>query len=217
MEDELEAGFLRVVELHDTGEQDGPEGRDGGADGDAVAVAAEGQELHRERLPGPCLADALRPLGQLVAAGGRSGKPGEVALDVGQENGHPGGRELFRHHVQGDGLARAGGAGHEPVPVHHGQRQPDRCLLVQFAVDDGGAQLDGGTLQGVALLDGGYFICGGLVGHAASIAAGARTGYVDSVTGPDRNNPGAAVVVPNGAGPPRGRPLRNPLRKAIPP
>jgi hypothetical protein len=86
---------------------------------------------------------------------------------------------------------------------------------VQFAVDDGGAQLDGGTLQGIALLDGGYFICGGLVGHAASIAGGAWTGYVDSITGAERNNPGSAVVVPNVPDPPRGRQLRNPLRKAL--
>ncbi|MDQ0867241.1 hypothetical protein QF036_004822 [Arthrobacter globiformis] len=94
-----------------------------------------------------------------------------------------------------------------------GKRQPDGSVLVQFAVDDGGAQLDGGTLQGIALLDGGYFICGGLVGHAASIAGGAWTGYVDSVTAAERNNPGSAVVVPNV--PPRGWQLRKPLRKAV--
>ena len=174
VEDQLQAGFLGVVELHDAGEQDGAEGGDGGADRDAVAVAAQGQELHRERLAGPGLADALGAGHEFLAAGGGGGQPGEVALDVRQEHGHPGGGQLLGHHVQGDGLAGAGGAGHQAVPVHHGQRQPDGGVLVEFAVDDGGTQFDGGALQGVALLDGGDFICSGFDGHAVSLAGSGR-------------------------------------------
>ncbi len=73
----------------------------------------------------------------LPVAGG--GQAGEVALDVRQEHGDSGRGQLFGHHVQRDGLAGSGGAGHQPVPVHHGQRQPDLRFFVEFAVDDGGS------------------------------------------------------------------------------
>ena len=52
----------------------GPKRGDGGADRDAVAVAAEGQELHREGLAGPGLADALRAGQEFFGAGGGGGQ-----------------------------------------------------------------------------------------------------------------------------------------------
>jgi len=174
VEDQLQAGLLGLVEFHHPGQQDGPEGGDGRADGDADAVAAEGKELHRERLAGPRLADAVGAGLELLRAGGGRGEAGEVALDVREEHRDTGGGELLRHHVQGHGFAGAGRPGHQPVPVHHGQRQPDRRVLVEFAVDDRGSQLDGGPLQGVSLLDGGDFISSGFDGHAASLAGSGR-------------------------------------------
>ena len=42
---------------------------------------------------------------------------GQVALDVGGEHRHAGIREAFRQHLQGDGLAGAGGAGDQAVAV----------------------------------------------------------------------------------------------------
>ncbi len=170
VEDQLQAGFLGVVELHNAGEQDGAKRRNGGTDGDAVAVAAQGQEFNGERLAGPGLADALGPCRQLLAACRGRRQAGQIALDVREEDRNAGRGQLLGHHVQGDGLAGAGGAGHQSVPVHHGQRQADLGFLVEFAVDNGGAQLDGGPFQGVALLDGGNLFCSGFGGHAVSLA-----------------------------------------------
>ena len=104
--------------------------------------------------------------------------PERSPLISARNTGTPGGGELLGHHVQRDGLARAGRAGHQAVPVHHRQRQPDRGILVEFAVDDRGSELDRGALQGVALLDGGDFVCSGFDGHADSLAGRAcpRTG-----------------------------------------
>ena len=87
-----------------------------------------------------------------------------------RNTGTPGGGKLFGHHVQRDGLARACRPGHEAVPVHHRERQPDGGFLVEFAVDDRRAELDRRAVQGVALDDRGDFVCSGFDGHAVSLA-----------------------------------------------
>ena len=38
--------------------------------------------------------------------------------------------------------------GHEAMPVHHRERQPDGGVLVEFAVDDRRSELDRRTVQG---------------------------------------------------------------------
>jgi hypothetical protein len=62
--------------------------------------------------------------GQLAFQLARLADAGQVALDVGQEHRHPDLAEAFRQLLQGDGLAGAGGARHETVPVgHRGQQE----------------------------------------------------------------------------------------------
>jgi hypothetical protein len=51
------------------------------------------------------------------------GDAGEIAFHIGQEHRHPGAAELFGHALQGHRLARAGGAGHQPVAVGPAQQQ----------------------------------------------------------------------------------------------
>jgi hypothetical protein len=48
---------------------------------------------------------------------------GKIAFDIGGEDRHPGLRKTFGHDLQGDGLAGAGGPGHQAMTVGHGQEQ----------------------------------------------------------------------------------------------
>lgn len=61
MEDQAQAGLLGLVQAEYLGEQAGAERRDGGADRDAFAEAAEGQELGQLCRACPALADVLGP------------------------------------------------------------------------------------------------------------------------------------------------------------
>ena len=89
VEDQLQAGLLGVVEFHDAGEQDGAEGGDGGADRNAVAVAAQGKELHRERLAGPGLADAVRARRSLSLPAAAVASPERSPLMSARNTGTP--------------------------------------------------------------------------------------------------------------------------------
>ena len=71
-------------------------------------------------------------------AGG--GETGEIALDIGGEDGHPQPRKTLGQNLQGDCFAGAGGPGDEAVTVAHGGQLADR-----FA--GGGAD---GELQGIS-------------------------------------------------------------------
>ena len=62
-----------------------------------------------------------------------AGHAGQVALDVGGEDGHTRFAEGLGHQLEGLGLAGARGPGDEPVPVKHRQRNADGGL------DDGRA------------------------------------------------------------------------------
>src|SRR3954447_9345547 len=53
---------------------------------------------------------------------------GEIAFHVGSKNGHADTAETFCHHLQGDSLARAGGAGDEAMPVRHAGQQVERIV-----------------------------------------------------------------------------------------
>ena len=69
-------------------------------------------------------------------------RPGEVALDVGDEDRHAGGRELLGDALQRLGLARAGRARDQAVAVHHRQRHLHDRLGRDRAVVDAAAELD---------------------------------------------------------------------------
>jgi len=71
------------------------------------------------------------PLGHLRIVAGRLGDPGEVALDIGEEDGNSEGAEVLGDGVDRDRLAGAGRAGDEAVAVRHAGQEgvgmlPDR-------------------------------------------------------------------------------------------
>jgi hypothetical protein len=63
------------------------------------------------------------------------------------------GGQLLGHELERLGLAGAGGAGHEPVPVEHGEGDADLRLGVRRRVHDEGAEVQGRPCEGVPLLD----------------------------------------------------------------
>ena len=67
----------------------------------------------------------------------------QVALDVGREHRHAGGREALRQHLQRDRLAGAGGAGDEAVAVGEPQLDAlgDEVAPLLAAADQDGAIL----------------------------------------------------------------------------
>ena len=75
----------------------------------------------------PSDVDALDDL--RVGRVARRGEPGQVALDVGDEDRHAGLRELAREQLEGLGLAGAGGAGDQPVAVEHRQGDLDARVV----------------------------------------------------------------------------------------
>ena len=62
-------------------------------------------------------------------------------------------RQLAGEQLERLGLAGAGGAGDEAVPVHRRQRDAHRGVGVSRAVDDRGPELERGTFEGVARAD----------------------------------------------------------------
>jgi hypothetical protein len=87
-----------------------------------------GDRLHAD------LGDALGDLFETLA-GRRGGHADarEVALHVGAENRDAGGGELFGHHLQRDGLSRAGCARDKAMAVRPRQQQVLRRLVVRAA------------------------------------------------------------------------------------
>ena len=104
----------------------GPEAGHGRAHRHAGADAAEREELDREGGRRPVVSPvsvARWVILSLLAAG--CGEAGQVALDVGDDDRDAGGGQLLGQHLQRLGLAGAGGARDQAVPVHHRQRHPD--------------------------------------------------------------------------------------------
>ncbi len=118
-EDEVEDAGLDVVEVEDAGEEERPHLGDGGADG--MALLAEdvpegdggGFELEAGEI------EALEAGVEFGAGGAGLGDTGEVAFDVGGEDGDADAGEGFGHDLEGDGFAGAGSSGDEAVAVGH--------------------------------------------------------------------------------------------------
>ena len=134
-----EHGLLDLVEAQHAREEERADLGGGGAH--RVALLAEDVPEHdwgAVEVPGgeAELLDARVDL--LVAAAGLR-DAGEVALDVGGEDRHADAAERLGEHLQRHGLAGAGGAGDEAVPVGHLRQQGDvRAAGVRAAAGSAG-------------------------------------------------------------------------------
>jgi hypothetical protein len=127
LEDHVQRALLHVVQLQHPREQHRPHLRDGGAD--RVALLPEQvPEHHRRRGRMQLEAHGLGPGQHLVIGGARRRHAAQVALHVGGEHRHAGVGQALGDHLQGDGLAGAGGAGHQAVPV--GAVQPQQLEMI---------------------------------------------------------------------------------------
>ena len=124
VEDQAERGLLGVVQAEHLGQQDRAEARDRRAQRHADADAADHEELDRVRGGLPVVPGVAGPCADLVAGLAGSGQTGQVALDVGEEDRDAGGGQLLGDQLQGLGLAGAGGAGDQAVPVEHRRSAP---------------------------------------------------------------------------------------------
>jgi hypothetical protein len=150
MEDEREALLLRLVRAQDLAEQLRPEVGDRRAHRHAGADPAERQVLGgkaggRERQPELGLA----LLGRLARLA-RLREPRQVALHVGGEHRHAGGRQRLGEQLQRARLAGAGRARDQPVAVHHRQGDPHHGVLVQLALVHPAPEVDRRALGRVA-------------------------------------------------------------------
>lgn len=105
------------------------------------------------------LTDAIGAFAELGIFDTRRCDAGEVALDIGRENWHAAGSKLLCEHLKRAGLACAGGAGNQAVPVEHRDRNPHLHPRLGVTVDkcpdfeDGSAEIVAGAdhLDGVGI------------------------------------------------------------------
>ena len=90
--------------------------------------------------PGSPDAEQLQPLVELGARRSRLADARQVALDVGHEDRDADGAETLGQHLQRHGLAGAGGAGDEAVPVR--QRGQEREFGAAFRAMDSGSGME---------------------------------------------------------------------------
>ena len=184
-EDQGQGRALGLVGSEHLGQELGAEGRHGGPDGHAGAHAPQGEEGGRTAVRRPLDPELGGPPGQPVVGLRGVGDAAEVALHVGGEDRHADGRELFGHDLQGDRLARPGGARDQPVAVAHGRRDLDHGVGVGGAVEDAPAQSDHRPLRGVGLGDpGGEVGRGGRIGHGPAIVGAARARVPPAASSP---------------------------------
>ena len=119
---DVQDAFLDVVQVHQARQQQRPHLGDGRADR-MTLLAEQVPEYDRELIRLVCEAEILRALDECVLRLADRRDAGEVALDVGREHRNTGAREAFGENLQRDGLASAGGAGHQTVPITVMQRQ----------------------------------------------------------------------------------------------
>ena len=125
-EDGREDAALHLVQVEDPREEDRADLRDRGPDGMAGRAERVPEDHGHARVAEVGEPEAGDPLGDLRGLDTGQGEAREVALDVGEQDRDPRVRELLGEHPEGDGLARAGGAGHEAVPVQHPRQDADR-------------------------------------------------------------------------------------------
>ena len=129
LEDQLQHAGLGVVEVEQARQQQRTHVGYGGAH--RVAGFAEDVPEHRGVGPRREFVDAQRgeaflELGRFDAGGADAR---QIALHVGHEHRHADAGEGFRHLLEGDGLAGAGGAGDEAVTVGQLGQQGDFLVL----------------------------------------------------------------------------------------
>ncbi len=139
-EDDVEHALLRFVELEQAREQQGAHLGDGGADGVPLLAEDVPEDDGTSLVAIVGKADRLGARDQLFVSGmgGRAGlgQPREVALDVSEEDRDAGLGKAFGEDLQRHRLARAGGAGDEPVPVGAAQQKALRLRLIGAAAAD---------------------------------------------------------------------------------
>ena len=183
MEDQTEGGLLILVEPEDLRQQDRAEGGDAGPHRHADATGPEREELRRIRRSHPGVAGVLGAFVDPVAGLPRPSQPGQVALEVRHHHRHAGGGQLLGDHLEGLGLAGAGGAGDQTVAVHHRQRDSDLRGRIHLAADDHRTEfqgLPGHRVAGCDLLGGSGGRGGGRFRHGTGdyLVVGADTGGI---------------------------------------
>ena len=121
LEDDVQKRALQVVQLQDAREEQRPDFRNGGAKRDAV-LAENIPKRHGAALiaeTGFREAEFRDTFLHVLTVCAGAEHSGDVALDVRHEHGNSHFAECLRHHFQRDGLAGAGGSGHESVTVRH--------------------------------------------------------------------------------------------------
>jgi hypothetical protein len=89
-----------------------------------MALLAEHVEERRRKIIDLVIeTHLLGALDEGISGLARHRNPGQVALDVGREYRDAGPREALGQHLQGDGLAGAGGARHQAVAICQPQGQ----------------------------------------------------------------------------------------------
>src|SRR5438034_5868198 len=147
------------------------------------------QELDRVagRLEGPV--ERLGSLDDLrVRRVAGDGDPGDVALDVGHEDGDARLRQLAGEELKGLRLARAGRPGDQAVASHHRQRDLDASVVGELAVEHRAADDEAGLGQGVALA---HLVVEGLIHGLGSRWAADFRGGPEAYHRPPVRHPGA--------------------------
>ncbi len=137
VEHQPEARLLRLVEPEHLAQQQRPEpATRSRARALPVPMPPSAKYSVTDAVGLPVLPDSACARQQLLVRLARRRDAGEVALDVGGEHRDALGRELLGEPLQRAGLAGAGRAGDEPVPVHHAERDADLRLRHRVAVHE---------------------------------------------------------------------------------
>ena len=128
-ERDVEDAFLDVVQVEQPRQQQRSHFGHGGAH--RMALLAEDIPEHRRELIGlEFQAHLGGALEDEVLGLADFGNAGQVALDIRREHRNAGAGKALRHHLQRHGLAGAGRAGDEAMPIGERQRQPRRLFAL---------------------------------------------------------------------------------------
>jgi hypothetical protein len=119
---------LRLVEVEQPRQQ---QRADRNRRGDRMSLLAQQiPEHHRTGRRDEVEVELLRAFDDLRVVAAGLAEPREIALHVGEEDGHADAAELLGEHAQAHGLARAGRARDQSVPVGHARDQLDDVLAL---------------------------------------------------------------------------------------